>query len=155
MNKVLVPSILAATVMVAGMFAFMPVEQASTVHIGSQLYAIEVLTITDTDVTEGTDVYTLTCNGDAMAVHTTIFHDLQGTNTDGTVTVASTAFGDFATAFEIDGAFPISFNEFVVNNGEDITFTLGGTPDTDDGDLELKVVVQKAATVACSLTETT
>jgi len=32
MNKLVIPAILAATVMVAGMFAFMPVEQDSTVH---------------------------------------------------------------------------------------------------------------------------
>ena len=35
MNKLTIPAILAATVMVAGMFAFMPVEQASTVHTSS------------------------------------------------------------------------------------------------------------------------
>lgn len=33
MNKIAIPAILVATVMVAGMFAFMPVEQASTVHV--------------------------------------------------------------------------------------------------------------------------
>ena len=32
MNKFAIPAILVATVMVAGIFAFMPVEQASTVH---------------------------------------------------------------------------------------------------------------------------
>ena len=32
MNKLAIPAILTATIMVAGMFAFMPVEQASTVH---------------------------------------------------------------------------------------------------------------------------
>jgi len=32
LNKIAIPAILVATVMVAGMFAFMPVEQASTVH---------------------------------------------------------------------------------------------------------------------------
>jgi len=32
MNKIAIPVILAATVMVAGIFAFMPVEQATTVH---------------------------------------------------------------------------------------------------------------------------
>lgn len=39
MNKLIVPSILAVTMLVAGMFAFMPVEKASTVHttITSQL----------------------------------------------------------------------------------------------------------------------
>jgi len=35
MNKFAIPAILAVTVMVAGMFAFMPVEQASTVHTGA------------------------------------------------------------------------------------------------------------------------
>jgi len=34
MNKIVFPALLAATVMVAGAFAFMPVEQASTVHLG-------------------------------------------------------------------------------------------------------------------------
>jgi len=32
MNKLAIPAILAATVLVAGIFAFMPVQQASTVH---------------------------------------------------------------------------------------------------------------------------
>jgi len=32
MNKLIIPTILTATVLVAGMFAFMPVQQASTVH---------------------------------------------------------------------------------------------------------------------------
>ena len=32
MNKLVIPAILVATVMVAGIFAFMPVQQASTVH---------------------------------------------------------------------------------------------------------------------------
>ena len=32
LNKLVIPAILAVTVMVAGVFAFMPVEQASTVH---------------------------------------------------------------------------------------------------------------------------
>ena len=32
MNKLTIPSILAATVLIAGIFAFMPVEKASTVH---------------------------------------------------------------------------------------------------------------------------
>lgn len=32
MNKLVIPAILAATVLVAGMFAFMPVERATTVH---------------------------------------------------------------------------------------------------------------------------
>ena len=33
MNKTLIPALLVATIMVAGAFAFAPVEQASTVHL--------------------------------------------------------------------------------------------------------------------------
>jgi len=45
MNKLTIPAILAATVLVAGIFAFMPVEQASTVHdtiIGENTQIISV-----------------------------------------------------------------------------------------------------------------
>ena len=43
MNKLTIPAILVATVMVAGAFAFMPVEQASTVHttIAGTIQAID------------------------------------------------------------------------------------------------------------------
>jgi hypothetical protein len=34
MNKLIIPAILTATVLVAGMFAFMPIQKASTVHSG-------------------------------------------------------------------------------------------------------------------------
>ena len=37
MNKLTIPVILVATVMIAGAFAFMPVEQASTVHTTANL----------------------------------------------------------------------------------------------------------------------
>ena len=33
MNKIAIPALLVATIMVAGAFAFVPVEQASTVHL--------------------------------------------------------------------------------------------------------------------------
>jgi branched-chain amino acid transport system substrate-binding protein len=43
MNKLTIPSILAATVLIAGIFAFMPVEKASTLHTGleAKLEAVE------------------------------------------------------------------------------------------------------------------
>ena len=43
MNKLAIPSILAATVLIAGIFAFMPVEKASTVHTGleAKMEAVE------------------------------------------------------------------------------------------------------------------
>ena len=47
MNKLAIPSILAATVLIAGIFAFMPVEKASTVHTGIN----ERINAVDTDLT--------------------------------------------------------------------------------------------------------
>ncbi len=49
MNNLVIPAILLATVMVAGMFAFMPVYQASTVHttIVNDLQKLQVSAITN------------------------------------------------------------------------------------------------------------
>jgi len=70
MNKLTIPAILVATVMVAGIFAFMPVEQASTVHDTIQATSLQIQTvdstpaafaISDDDVLEitSTDAYSL------------------------------------------------------------------------------------------------
>jgi len=42
MNKIVIPALLVITVMVAGAFAFMPVQQASTVHTTSGLVQVAV-----------------------------------------------------------------------------------------------------------------
>ena len=50
MNKAILPSILAATILTAGLFAFAPIEKASTVHgtiQGNQLNQIVITTSTD------------------------------------------------------------------------------------------------------------
>ena len=61
MNKLTIPAILVATVMVAGAFAFMPVQQASTVHTSGTitvssatiaLVADEMLEIREISVTD-------------------------------------------------------------------------------------------------------
>ena len=64
MNKLTIPTILVATVMVAGIFAFMPVEQASTVH--TTIGVLNTATANDLalpaavtniiDLTAGTDI---------------------------------------------------------------------------------------------------
>ena len=86
MNKLAIPGILAATVLIAGIFAFMPVEKASTVHLGlgdkmddlqtdvsdiktnvdliktnAKYFRAEVLTDEDPGVA---DTYMLTCDKD-------------------------------------------------------------------------------------------
>jgi len=56
MNKLIIPAILATTILVAGMFAFMPVQKASTVHrsLGSAqqgfaINGIDLIDATDND----------------------------------------------------------------------------------------------------------
>ena len=49
MNKFAIPTILLTTVMVAGMFAFMPVEQASTVHTTGTIVVPSSVTIISAD----------------------------------------------------------------------------------------------------------
>ena len=84
MNKLAIPSILAATVLIAGIFAFMPVEKASTIHVGledkidelesgledkidvlesglNETMVLKILEITDSDLDDG-DEYMLSCD---------------------------------------------------------------------------------------------
>lgn len=51
MNKLLIPTILAATVLIAGVFALMPVQEASTVHTTIQNSQLQIKTTSDTAVT--------------------------------------------------------------------------------------------------------
>jgi len=69
MNKLAIPAILAATVMVAGMFAFMPVEQASTVHttviddLQADIMVLQKISAdaAGLDIDDG-EVFTVDCN---------------------------------------------------------------------------------------------
>ena len=56
MNKIAIPTLLVATIMVAGMFAFAPVEQASTVHTTLG----QTITLTEEE-TDDTNNFILTC----------------------------------------------------------------------------------------------
>ena len=64
MNKLAIPAILTATIMVAGMFAFMPVQQANTVHTGIVTDAGKSFRVSQAGalgVAGGVSTYTLTC----------------------------------------------------------------------------------------------
>ena len=57
MHKLTMPTILIATVMIAGIFAFMPIEKATTVHTtiqGTQLNEVAIVFIDDTLVGNAT-----------------------------------------------------------------------------------------------------
>jgi len=53
MNKFLIPSILTATVLIAGIFAFMPIDKASTVHTTIIASALTIKAVTATCNTDG------------------------------------------------------------------------------------------------------
>ena len=60
MNRLVIPSILAITVLVAGIFALMPVEKASTVHTSIIAAAARAMTlITDISIAAGDRVVLL------------------------------------------------------------------------------------------------
>ena len=70
MNKILMPALLVATIMVAGMFAFAPVEQASTVHTTGITQGTTTVSSSTTGA-EGT--VTLTCGATSACVIQEIF----------------------------------------------------------------------------------
>jgi len=65
MNKFAIPAILVATVMVAGIFAFSPIEEASTVHTTLQAQIGETFRVSsggqDVGVAGGESTFTLNC----------------------------------------------------------------------------------------------
>ena len=95
MNKLTIPTILVATVMVAGIFAFMPIEQASTVHTTIQDTQAQVrsLALASVAITTAADgVGTLTCNQPYMV------------NSVNWVTIHDNASDDYAIpAITVDG----------------------------------------------------
>ena len=70
MNKLTIPVILVATVMVAGIFAFIPVQEASTVHLSAAGAATQLKVVTAAAV-DGVELdtapsTTLTCPGGCL-----------------------------------------------------------------------------------------
>jgi len=142
MNKFAIPAILAATVMVAGMFAFMPVEQASTVHLSGTATVtiaanqINAAALADDAITEindgslGSDVLSFfttdlqaETNNDITATSTTDFVACitvdNGTAADATLTV-TTPGG--AVVFDVYQEHSLNLGCFGSTGGTEITF---------------------------------
>jgi len=92
MNKLTIPAILVATVMVAGIFAFMPVQQASTVH--------------DTILAGTSEIRTASFNG----------NDCKNDADDGTLTLTLDAATDAALVVAIlyDGDEATDAGDFLI-----------------------------------------
>jgi len=100
MNKLFIPTILAVIVLVAGIFAFIPVEKASTVHTtiqGTQLH--EAGTVAGNMLS--TDL-----NGDPITITSTggdflVFCQTSNGVGAGTITIADTGNGGATNVFDI------------------------------------------------------
>ena len=101
MNKLMIPTILVATVMVAGIFAFMPVQQASTVHttILASVEHLNVKVMPADAVDLGSVGSIVVANGEATAAIAVLVTDSAGTP------VLALVAGDFTgVANSRDGA---------------------------------------------------
>jgi len=92
MNKIAIPALLVATVMVAGAFAFVPVEQASTVHLSAEGQGFKTATVGTTDFDAGS-IVTLTCTQQTLVYEIIV---------DATGSLA--ADNDYDINVDVDGA---------------------------------------------------
>lgn len=95
MNKFLIPAILAAIVVVAGIFALAPVEKATTVHttITGQIATISAQDDLDLDLA-GADVNLVADSAAVKRGHLCIFVTDTGTDYDSALQYEITADGD-------------------------------------------------------------
>jgi len=132
MNKLTIPAILAATVLVAGIFAFMPVEQASTVHTTLATSADNTALSTDVgDASAGTIGGSLTAGIEAVEtqiaalVTTGNAAEVAGTTASSTLTpIAAAAAGTGIAYITVDVT---SANTLVTGGADTIVVSSGAT----------------------------
>ena len=110
MNKIVIPAILGITVLVAGIFAFMPVEKAGTVHttIIASISDANVVGIVDSAVDfDQNEELEVTCTGGKSLLHSIIFESIGGT---------FTTADSMSLRFDIDGSGGSNWGEVIVNS---------------------------------------
>lgn len=127
MNKIIIPTILTATILIAGLFAFMPVQQASTVHTTilagtSQVRAVAEAAV-DVAAAPGTTL-TLTCNAPFDVLGFTV---VQTAGTNDNTAAAAVADQDGAAAAFAAAAIPggAGIGTAAMGDGEQQSFTDG------------------------------
>ena len=161
MKKLVIPAILTATVLIAGMFAFMPVEKASTVHTSIGQTA-NVLTATKTLPLAGTPVtFTISCASDCLVqavwLDNTPTTGAENDHELASVTVGGSAFKDGETPFTIANGDKEEARDLLgllsdASNGQDFTIPLNGgqtavfTLDTANGANDVIVTMTVAVT---------
>lgn len=148
MNKLVIPTILVSITLVAGIFAFMPVEKASTVHTTVQGTQFNNIAATfNTDLSSNA---TATCTtGDFLAFFT--FTNGTDTGNQGEVTFTSLGISDLPSA-GLDLSVVLTLANQTSVSGtmgavSGTTLTFSGDPVGNDvGDLSLTVQCQSTAT---------
>ena len=154
MNKITIPAILVATVMVAGAFAFMPVEQATTVHTTIQATTVpKVFTDNEgagADDFDVGDIFTLDCTADYSVVGIAAFATGTIADEDLTVTIGGTLVTDDAGVALIDeGAIALITTGHAADDTEDTVITALAMSDEGDEEVDLRVSVITSGT--CTL----
>jgi hypothetical protein len=151
MKKIVIPTILAATILVAGMFAMMPVQKAATVHsaIGSSIATLE---LSDADNTTG-DVYTVDCTTDFVVSGAYI--NVAGAVGGGGDEVITVAAGELARTFTNPplGGSELLGGDLAVLAAEDVDITFTDTTNSVTT-VDVQVAVRTNGAGACTLTET-
>jgi len=171
MNKLVIPTILLATVMVAGMFAFMPVEQASTVHDTVRSNTLEIIDVATTpanfDITDDDELRITSDNPFNIIGINCVQVDSDNAEhileTQIVITNRPTATGtDAANNYDnVSADIPIvgggqitfqliddaDFGKYVANGGDFIVFDFGTLTDDGDADetIDCNVQVNSAA----------
>ena len=153
MMKIAIPVLLVSIVMIAGIFAFMPVDKATTVHTtiqGTQLNNVESTFQTDlkANATAGCG-----SSGGSFLVHYTFTNASLLSSVEGYITTIAiddlkAAGHDFIVNLVLQNQTSIS-GITAGTTGETITFS-GGTNLEDTGAVGLTVVCQSGSTPALS-----
>jgi hypothetical protein len=160
MKRLLIPAILAAVVLSAGVFALSPVERASTVHVG--LGKVLNGSASTADISDGDD-YTLTCTAPFMIP--TLYIDSSGVD-DALViqdlTVDGRIVAEFAGNIEaLDNEFEDIYADALdtsdmntIGATQSLSFNFSVTPANEPNNDPVTVVVVVQTNGSCTATLT-
>lgn len=160
MIKFTIPTLLIATVIVAGIFAFVPIEQASTVHttIQNSQLEMETLELVDVAITSATDEYTIACNGEMviLAIDAVFIGTDTGDEEFGVILMG----GETVLAAQADGALSVGSNELLTGgavggqDADDLVIAIATGTYTDNTLVMKATILHDKATDTCGFTET-
>ena len=148
MNKLTIPTILVATVMVAGIFAFIPVEKATTVHTTAVIPFLQPQLFIDVETDlNAADVFTLDC--DAAYTVVGITAEILGTVTNEDLTVAIGGMDIIEpVVFAAAGGQLLTTGSHGSATVDDTTITAGAMQ--DDGNEVTEVAITVITSGACT-----